>query len=114
MRSLRWLLLVVIALVAAGVFQVYRVARQSQKAHQRPLPPSMAKDDRSTALNGWEWGQSANGKPSVYVEAGEMRQSSDGKTFHLRNIALRIYAPSGKFYDRVHTDYGDFDNDTIN
>lgn len=112
MRSLRWLLLVVIALVAAGVFQVYRVARQSQKAHQRPVPSAMPREDRSTALNGWEWGQSANGKPNVYVEAGEMHQSSDGKTFHLKNIALRIYAPSGKFYDRVHTDYADFDNDS--
>jgi lipopolysaccharide export system protein LptA len=111
MRSLRWLLLVVIALVAAGVFHVYQVARQSQKAHQRPLPPAMAPEDRSTALE-WEWGQSANGMPSIYVKARKMSQSSDGKTFHLKDIALRIYAPSGKSYDRVHTDYADFNNDT--
>lgn len=111
MRSLRWLLLVVIALVAAGVFQVYRVARQTQKAHQRPLPPAMPREDRSTALD-WEWGQSANGKPNVHVKATEMHQSSDGKTFHLKDISLRIYNPSGEAYDRVHTDYADFDNDT--
>src|SRR3569623_93928 len=108
MRSLRWLLLVVIALVAGGVFQVYRVARQSQKAHQRPLPTSMAKDDRATALH-WEWGQSTNGKPSEDVVAEKYQLSTDCKTVHLKNIALRVYAPSGKTYDRVHTDYANFD-----
>jgi lipopolysaccharide export system protein LptA len=111
MRSLRWLLLVVIALVAAGVFQVYRVARQSQKAHQRPLPPAMSKDARATALQ-WEWGQSSNGKPNVDVVAENYELSTDGKTVHLKNISLRVYAPSGRTYDRVHTDYADFDNDS--
>ncbi|HXE61906.1 MAG TPA: LptA/OstA family protein [Bryobacteraceae bacterium] len=111
MRSLRWLLLVVIAVVAAGVFQVYRLQRQAQKAHQRPLPPAMAREDRATALH-WEWGQSTNGKPNVDVEAGNYELSTDGKTVHLKNIALRVYAQSGKTYDRVHTDYADFDNDS--
>jgi lipopolysaccharide export system protein LptA len=111
MRSLRWLLLVVIALVAAGVFQVYRVSRQSQKAHQRPLPPAMAKEDRATAVN-WQWGQSTNGKPNVDVVAEGYQLSTDGKTVHLKDITLRVYAPSGETYDRVHTDYADFDNDT--
>jgi lipopolysaccharide export system protein LptA len=111
MRSLRWLLLVVILVVAGGVFQVYRVERQAQKAHQRPLPPTMAHEDRSSAVE-WEWGQSANGMPNVHVAASEMHQAADGKTFHLKNIELRIYQKSGKFYDRVHTDYADFDNDS--
>src|SRR6185437_4712628 len=111
MRSLRWLLLVVIAVVAAGVFQVYWLQRQAQKAHQRPLPPAMAREDRATALH-WEWGQSTNGKPNVDVEAGNYELSTDGKTVHLKNIALRVYAQSGKTYDRVHTDYADFDNDS--
>src|SRR3569833_2365173 len=110
MRSLRWLLLVVIALVAAGVFQVYRVARQSQKAHQRPIQPAMAKENRATAVK-WQWGQSTNGKPNLDVVAGGYELSTDGKTVHLKDIALRVYTPSGKTYDRVHTDYAAFDND---
>ncbi|HVW08297.1 MAG TPA: LptA/OstA family protein [Bryobacteraceae bacterium] len=111
MRSLRWLLLVVIALISAGVFQVYRVARQAQKAHQRAVPPPMALEDRSAALY-WQWGQSTNGKPAVEAEAAEQHTSADGKTVHLKDVSLRIYEHDGKSYDRVHTDYADFDNDT--
>jgi lipopolysaccharide export system protein LptA len=111
MRSLRWLLLVVIAVVAAGVFQYYRLQREASKAKQRPAPPAMALDDKADAVD-WEWGQSANGMPNVHVKAEHMHQAADGKVFHLSNIELRIYQKSGKAYDRVHTDTADFDNDS--
>ena len=111
MRSLRWLLLVVIAVIAAGVFQVYRAERIAGKARQRPLPPLMAMEDKVTGVH-WKWGQSGNGKPNVIIDAEEMRTATDSKTSKLKNIELQIYQKSGKAYDRVRTDYAEFSSDS--
>src|SRR5580704_10039611 len=110
MRSLRWVLLVIIAVVAAGVFQVYRLERLRGRATQRPLPPIMAREDKTTALH-WTWGQSANSKPNVMVDAKDMHQSADSKAYQLNDIELRIYQKNGKAYDRVHTDHAQFSTD---
>src|SRR5580700_10697988 len=110
MRSLRWLLLVVIAVIAAGVFQVYRYQRLAGKAAQRPLPPMMATEDKANAVD-WEEGQTGNGKPQFKISAKEWRQSADSKTSQLKNIELRIYQKSGKAYDRVRSDYAEFTKD---
>jgi len=110
MRSLRWLLLVVIAVVAAGVFQVYRLERKKGKAAQRPAPPMMDLSDRAEAQE-WEWGQSANGQPNVKMTATHYRLANDSKTAQLEGIELRIYQRNGEFYDRVRSDRADFSSD---
>ena len=110
MRSLRWLLLVVIAVIAAGVFQVYRLERIAGKKAQRPTPRAMPLGDKADALD-WEWGQTSNGKPAVKVTAREMRQTADSKKSELKDIELRIYKPDGKTYDRVRSAFADFNLD---
>src|SRR6185437_10807446 len=102
MRSLRWLLLVVIAMVAVGTVYYYRLKLAESKKAARPVPPAMALDDKADAID-WEWGQSANGMPSVHLKAKHMHFSADGKMHHLSDIELRIYQPNGKRYGRVHT-----------
>src|ERR1035438_3574103 len=109
MRSLRWLLLVLIAVIAAGIFQVYRLERLAGKKSQRPTPPMMALSDRSNAQE-WEWGQSADGRPAVKMSARHYRLASDSKTAQLDGIELRIYQKNGKFYDRVRSDHAEFSN----
>jgi lipopolysaccharide export system protein LptA len=110
MRSLRWLLLVVIAVVAAGVFQVYRYQRIKGKARQREAPPMMAMEDKSSA-DAFEWTQSADGRPTVKISAAHYRLANDSKTAQLDDIELRIYQKNGKFYDRVHSGHADFSSD---
>src|SRR5580698_3881023 len=106
MRSLRWLLLVVIAVIAAGVFQVYRLQRIKGKATQRAAPPMMALENKSEADN-WEWTQSADGHPNVTM-TGHYRLAADSKTAQLDGLELRIYQKNRKFYDRVRSDHADF------
>ncbi len=110
MRILRWLLLVIIAVVVAGVFQFYRLQRNAGKATQRPLPASMALDDRASALD-WKWGQSAGGKPAITLSAKNYRLTADSKKAQLKFVELHIYKPDGKSYDQVRTDSADFNND---
>ncbi len=78
MRSLRWLLLVIIAVVAAGVFQVYRLQRIAGRAAQRPAPPMMALGDKANAEK-WQYTQSTNAKPVIRMSAEDYSLSSDAK-----------------------------------
>lgn len=111
MRSLRWLLLVIIAVVAAGVFQVYRLQRIKERAEQRPTPAMMALGDKADAKK-WRWTQSANGKPVIGMSADNYSLSSDTKTARLKGVELDIYQKNGKAYDRVRSDYAEFSSDS--
>lgn len=110
MRSLRWLLLVIIAVVAAGVFQVYRQQRIAGRAAQRPAPPMMSLGDKANASK-WQYTQSANGKPVIGMSADDYSLSSNGKTARLKGVELRIYQKNGNAYDRVRSDYAEFSAD---
>ncbi len=111
MRSLRWLLLVIIAVVAAGVFQVYRLQRIAGRAAQRPAPPMMSLSDKANAKK-WCWTQSANGKPVIGLCADDYSLASDTKTARLKGVELKIYQKNGKAYDRVRSDYAEFSSDS--
>ena len=95
MRSLRWLLLVAMVLIAAAVFGIYRAQRVTRRSQRRAVPPSIPLDTRTMAPD-WEWGQSgANGKPAVKISAKNMKQSADGTRAELDQIELHIY-PEGR------------------
>ena len=106
MRSLRWLLLVAMAVLAAAVFQIYRAQRRTQRANQRAVPPSLALGTIGHAIK-FEWAQSANGQPAVKVFADDSRQLDNNKN-ELKNVELQIYQKDGKHYDRVKSPEADF------
>jgi lipopolysaccharide export system protein LptA len=107
MRSLRWLLLVAMVLIAAAVFGIYRAQRIDQRVHRRAVPPSIPLDTKTMAPD-WEWGQSANGLPSIKLFANNMKQSADGTHAELDRLELRIYAKDGLHYDRVKSAFAHF------
>jgi LPS export ABC transporter protein LptC len=107
MRSLRWLLLVAMVLIAAAVVGTYRSQRRALATRRRPLPPRIALDTKTSALD-WEWGQSAAGLPQVHITAKDMRQSADGSKAELKDIELRLYAKDGQSYVRVRTGEAEF------
>ena len=111
MRILRWLLLVIIAVVAAGVFRVYRLQRIAGRAAQRPAPVAMALGDKADAKK-WKYTISENGKPTVGISADDYSLSSDTKTARLKGVELQIYQKNGKAYDRVRSDYAEFASDS--
>ena len=100
MRSLRWLLLVAMVVIAAAVFGIYRVQRATLASQRRPTPPRIPLDTKTMAPD-WEWGQSANGLPAVKLFAKNMKQSADSSRAELEQIELRIYEKDGLHYDRV-------------
>ncbi len=102
MRSLRWLLLVAMVLIAAAVSGLYRSQRATRRSQRRSAPPSIPLDTKTMAPD-WEWGQSANGLPAVKVKAKKMTQSADGTKAQLEQIELSIYTKDGQHYDRVRS-----------
>lgn len=104
MRSLRWLLLVAMVLIAAAVFGIFRAQRTALRSHRRPVPPSIPLDTETLAQD-WEWGQSANGLPAVKLSAKNMKNSADGTRAELYELELRIYTKDGLHYDRVQSAY---------
>jgi lipopolysaccharide export system protein LptA len=105
MRSLRWLLLVTLVLIAAAVFGIYRAQRIVQRSQRRPLPPSIPLDTKTMAPD-WEWEQSSgSGLPAVKIAAKQMKQSADASRAELDQIELRIYAKDALHYDRIQSAY---------
>jgi len=104
MRSLRWLLLVAMVLIAAAVFGIYRAQRIVQRSQRRPVPPSIPLDTKTMAQD-YEWGQSSNGMPAAKITAKGEKLSADGARAELDQIELRIYAKDGQHYDRVKSAY---------
>lgn len=106
MRSLRWLLLVAMVLIAAAVFGIYRTQRTIRRSQRRAVPASIPLDTKTMALD-YEWGQSANGLPHVKILAKQEKQSADGSRVELHQIELQIYQKNGSNYDRVRSAYAE-------
>jgi hypothetical protein len=104
MRSLRWLLLAMMIVIATTVFAVYQSQRIFQRSYRRAVPPSSSLDTKMIAPE-WEWGQSANGQPVFKITAKNMRQATDFEHADLTDIELHIYAKDGKHYDRVKSEF---------
>ena len=109
MRSLRWLLLAVLVLIAAAVLGTYESQRRMQRAQRHAVPPALALDTKTSATD-WEWGQSGNGEPKVKLFAKTFRQAADGNTAELQDIELRLYRPDGMSYDRVKSAAASFNS----
>jgi lipopolysaccharide export system protein LptA len=104
MRSLRWLLLAAIVLIAAAVAGIYHAQRTKQRSDRRPAPASIPLDTKTVAPD-FEWGQSANGLPAVKGFAKNMKQSADGSRLEYYDLELRIYQKDGTHYDRVKSGF---------
>lgn len=104
MRSLRWLLLVAMVLIAAAVLGIYNAQRIVQRAHQRKVPPAIPLDTKTGAID-WEWGQSSNGLIAAKITAKSYKLSTDNEHAEITGIELRIYAKDGKHYDRVRSGF---------
>ena len=90
MRSVRWLLLVAMIVIAAAVFGIYRAHRLTQR-RQRPVASTSVPLDSKSIAGDWEWGQSANGLPAADHTRLAARQLQQTR----RNIASHVAEYAG-------------------
>ena len=115
MRGTRWLLLVAIAAIVAGIAYKYRAQKlaleQSAPAKPAPLPKELG----STAEE-WVVHQTdqATGRDKFEIRAKGMQAPADSSRLDLTGVTMKIYSKDGDTYDLVKSAAATFDNNTRN
>jgi len=95
MRRARWLILVLVAIIVAGVGTIYRVQKSAQ-ARSAPPPPATLPQSVSARANDWQWEQTRDGRPIVRVWAGDQKLNAEGNLLELERVQLHLYHKDGK------------------
>jgi lipopolysaccharide export system protein LptA len=108
MRRTRWLLLLVILSVVAGIGITYRAQRQVLQK-QAPAKPAMLPTEVSGVRDQFEHEHTEAGQKKWSIAARTVRQEKDSSQVHLEQVRLKIYNKTGDEYDLVTSAKADFD-----
>ena len=115
MRGTRWLLLVAIAAIVAGIAFKYRAQKLAleKQAPQKPAPLSNALN--STAQD-WEVSEAdqKTGQKKFDIRAKNMETLADSSRVDLKGVTMRIYSKDGDTYDLVTSAAATFDTNSRN
>lgn len=100
MRGTRWLLLVAIIAIAAGLGFTYRAQRKFLLEHSPAKPAALPVDLSSLAQN-WAYSESTSAYTKVEVTAGEAQEAKDSGRIDLKNLILKLHNRNGKTFDLV-------------
>ncbi len=100
MRGTRWLLLVAILSLLAGIGITYRIQnRVLQK--QAPAKPAMLPNEISGVRDEFRSAHTEAGVNKWEISAAKVRQEKDSNQVHLEQVRLKIYNKTGDEYDLV-------------
>ena len=100
MRGTRWLLLVAILSILAGIGTIYRIqSRVLQK--QAPPKPPMLPNEISGVRDEFQSAHTEAGVNKWEIKAAKVRQEKDSNQVHLEQVTLKIYNKTGDEYDLV-------------
>jgi lipopolysaccharide export system protein LptA len=108
MRSLRWLILLAIGLLAAFVGYTYHL-RTADQSHTKVAPAAAVPDGVNVQSEEWTFTQTENGREKARMRAKNMRQMKEQSKIELEGVTLEIPHKDGKQYDRVKTQRAEFD-----
>ncbi|MFN7993453.1 MAG: LPS export ABC transporter periplasmic protein LptC [Bryobacteraceae bacterium] len=108
MRGTRWLILIAISAILAGVAVTYRLQKTVLQEKAPPKPHALEAALNSVAQD-WVWVQtSAEGKTVCRITAKDFRQVKDSNHIELEQVELRIPAKHADTYDLVHSAHAEF------
>ncbi|HJZ96632.1 MAG TPA: LPS export ABC transporter periplasmic protein LptC [Candidatus Solibacter sp.] len=115
MRGTRWLLLVAIAAIVAGVAYKYRQTRLAIQA-QSPEKPAPLSIELSGTAQDWHISEDDHktGRKKFDIRAKSMATLADSSRVDLKGVTMKIYAKDGKTYDLVTSAAATFDTNTRN
>jgi len=108
MRNARWLLVIAILGILAGIGATYRTRKADLEKHA-PSKPIQLPFDLSGKLENWHWSHTDQGHPVVDIYAKGVKQENDSSKVQLDDVELRIYKKTGDEYDLVHSAQAEFD-----
>src|SRR5579872_1958915 len=100
MRGTRWLLLVVILTILAGIGVTYRIRKQVLR-EEAPAKPAMLPTDISGIRQEFHWTRREAGQAKSEISAQKVRQETGSNQVHLEGVELKIYNKAGDHYDLV-------------
>lgn len=100
MRGTRWLLLVAIAVILAGVAVTYRARKRTQSEQTPPKPPPLPAELTSFAPK-FRRVKTLEGRKIYEVSADDFREQKDTGQADVRNVELMLYSKDQKTYDLV-------------
>ena len=101
-RAGRYLLLVVILAIAAGVGTIFYQQKAIQE-RSAPAQPEALPQDVNASASDWQWSQNDGDRPVVQVRARNFKQLADPPRFQLDHVQLKLYHKDGKVYDDVRS-----------
>ncbi|HXM40690.1 MAG TPA: LPS export ABC transporter periplasmic protein LptC [Bryobacteraceae bacterium] len=110
MRGTRWLILVAITLLLAGVAATYRL--QKRELHdQAPAKPASMAAELSSAAQDWSWIETSeppNSRTICLIKAKDARQAKDSNQVELERVELRMPSMHADTYNLVHSAHAEY------
>jgi lipopolysaccharide export system protein LptA len=100
MRGTRWLLLVAIAAIVAGLGITYRAQKSAIRA-QAPAKPASLPDNLNSTAQDWTYTESNANQTMVEVTAKDALEARDSSRVDLKGVTLKLHDKRGGTYDLV-------------
>jgi lipopolysaccharide transport protein LptA len=107
LRRVRWMLLVAMAVVAAGVGWVYWKERESRRL-SRQAPPAPLPDNTAAVAAQWEYEIKSGSQSRILIRASRFEQSKEPPVIQLEGLEMEIRQVDGPRYDLVRSRRGTF------
>jgi lipopolysaccharide export system protein LptA len=107
LRRVRWMLLLAMTVVAAGVGWVYWRERESRRSAQQP-PPAPLPENTSAVAAQWEYEIKSGAHSRIFIRASRFEQSKEPPLIHLQDLEMEIRQAEGGRYDLVRSPRGTF------
>lgn len=108
MRSLRWLILLAILLLAGFVGYTYHIRTADQQQH-KITPAAAIPEGVNVQSEEWTFTQTENGREKARMRAKNFRQLKDDGKIELEGVTLEIPHKDDNQYDRIKTQRAEFD-----
>src|ERR1051325_1282715 len=115
MRGTRWLLLVAIAAIVAGVAYKNRVTKFALE-HSAPEKPAPLPNELNGTAQDWAVSETDHktGRKKFEIRAKGMSTLADSSRVDLKGVTMKIYAKDGKTFDLVTSAAASFDTNNRN
>lgn len=108
MRGTRWLLLLAILAILAGIGVTYQTQKRALETHA-PVKPPMLPAGLSGVRDDFQWSHDEAGHKKWELSGHKVRQEKDSNQVHLEQVTLKIYNKTGDEYDLVKSASAEFD-----
>jgi lipopolysaccharide export system protein LptA len=107
MRGTRWLLLVAIVAIVAGLGLTYR-AQKKILAAKSPAKPEKLASDLNSSAEGWAYSTTDGQRTKVSITAKDFFEAKDSSRIDLKQVTLKLFNKSGDAYDLVTSEAATF------